>query len=265
MREAYRHNAHRMWITNIHEPKTVSYQLELFLDMAWDINAIQPSTLNRHLENWLCRDFGEQAGRKMFPAMLTYYRLTAMRRPEFMGWNILSSKVPWGRDGMPIKDSEFNQHEFGNEINRYLGYWQQAREQLAEAERLMPARLKDAFFSHVKYRVLAAAAQSEKMLEAQRARSIARKNYDVSRWTRDTALYTACAKSQQAYQQIRSLTRYWNEDMAGGKWCYSMCDIPRDHKVFYAPVLPVALTDVEVEKYAASPTPKAMPYGKLKD
>jgi hypothetical protein len=68
--------------------------------------------------------------------------------------------------------------------------------------------------------------------------------------TRKNALYTACAKSQQAYQQIRQLTDYYNEKLAGGKWKYIMNDHPRDLYVFYAPNLPVALTDSEVNEYA---------------
>lgn len=245
MREAYHHNVRRLWVTNIHEPKVAAYNLELFLDMAWNINALSPSTLNRHLEQWLCREFGKEAGKRLVPVMQTYYKLVGIRRPEFMGWTVLSGKTPYGRDNLPVKNTEFN----SNEIDYYLNCWQQAREQLMEAEKLIPERLKDAFFSHVKYQVLAAAAMSEKLLEAQRANQIARRNYDASRWTRDSVLYTACAKSQAAYLEIRSLTDYWNNKMAGGKWKYTMCDIPRDLRVFYAPLLPVIFKDAEITKY----------------
>ena len=265
MREAYRHNARRLWVTNIHEPKVAAYGLELFLDMAWDIHSISASSLNAHLERWLCREFGTEAGKMLVPVMQTYYKLTGMRRPEFMGWTVLSGKTPYGRDNMPVKNTEFNLEEFGNEVDRYLGYWQDACSQLDEAEKLIPERLKDAFFSHVKYQVKAAAAMSKKLLEAQRANKIAKRNYDASRWTRDEALYTACAKSQAAYQEIRSLTGYWNNEMADGKWKHSMCDIPRDLRVFYMPSLPMLLTDKEVEEYAAKADQMAVSLDKLKD
>lgn len=48
MREAYNHNARRLWIVNVHDLKPASYDLEFFLDMAWDINSITPSTINKH-------------------------------------------------------------------------------------------------------------------------------------------------------------------------------------------------------------------------
>lgn len=53
MKQAYDHNARRVWIVNVHDLKPAAYDLEFFLDMAWDINSITPSTVNRHLENWL--------------------------------------------------------------------------------------------------------------------------------------------------------------------------------------------------------------------
>ena len=55
MREAYDHNARRLWIANVHELKTAAYDLELFLDMAWNINSIQPSTIYDH-QLRMCRE-----------------------------------------------------------------------------------------------------------------------------------------------------------------------------------------------------------------
>lgn len=63
MKQAYDHHARRVWIVNVHDLKPSAYNLELFLDMAWDINSVTPSTLNEHQEKWLCREFGEQAGK----------------------------------------------------------------------------------------------------------------------------------------------------------------------------------------------------------
>ena len=69
MREAYDHNARRLWIANVHELNTAAYDLELFLDMAWNINSIQPSTIYDHQLRWLCREFGQQAGERLLPVI----------------------------------------------------------------------------------------------------------------------------------------------------------------------------------------------------
>lgn len=79
-------------------------------------------------------------------------------------------------------------------------------------------------------------------------------NYDAKRWQRDEALYRACARSQAAYQEIRALTDYWNNEMAGGFWKGTMNMMPRDLYMFYPAQLPMALTDKEVEKYNITPT-----------
>ncbi len=249
MREAYDHHARKLWIVNVHDMKTAAYDLELFLDMAWNIHAIGPSTLYSHLSHWLCREFGQE-GEKLLPVMQEYYRLTTIRKPEFMGWTQVElDKKKYHRGWSPIADTEFSLTAFGGELDRYLTDWRKVTATLEEIEAALPHHLRDAYFSHIKYPVMSAAAMSRKMLEAQRARAIAKADYDAGRWQRDEALLTACAKSQDAYQEIRRLTAYYNNELAGGKWKHSMVDNPRDLYVFNAPMLPVGLTDKEVNEH----------------
>ena len=254
MREAYDHNARRLWIANVHELKTAAYDLELFLDMAWNINSIQPSTIYDHQLRWLCREFGQQAGERLLPMMQEFYRLTAIRKPEFMGWTQVEldkKKYQWGWSD--VSDTEFSLTAFGGELDRYLTDWRKVTDALEEIEKTLPENRHATFFSHVKYPVLSAAAMSRKMLEAQRARFIAKTKSGAGRWQRDEALLTACAKSQDAYQQIRNLTAYYNNELADGKWQHLIVDNPRDLYVFYAPKLPMMLTDEEVHKYKNQP------------
>lgn len=260
MRQAYDSNARRMWIVNVHDLKPAAYDLELFLDMAWNINSVAPSTLNAHHASWLCREFGEEAGKKLLPAMLEYYRLCAMRKPEFMGWSQVElDKKKYSRGWSPVKDTEFSLTEFGGELDRYLESYENIKKTLLESEKSIPSYRKDAFFAQIKYPVFGAAAMSAKMLEAQRARAIASGSYDAKRWTRDAALMKACANSMNAFQEIRRMTDYYNNQLSGGKWKHSMCYNPRDLYVFYAPLLPVAPTEKEVEEYASIENPKAKP------
>lgn len=250
MREAYNHNARRLWIVNVHDLKPAAYDLEFFLDMAWDINSITPSTINEHQKNWLIREFGEEAGKKLLPAMLDYYRLCGMRKPEFMGWSQVElDKKVYARGWSPVKDTQFSLTEFGGELDRYLENYENIKQIINDAEKHIAADRKDAFFSHIKYPVFSAAAMSVKMLEAQRARAIAAGNYNAQRWERDHELMVAASKSMNAFQEIRRLTDYYNNEMSGGKWKHSMVYNPRDLYVFYAPTLPVVPTEKEIEKY----------------
>lgn len=251
MKQAYDHNAREVWIVNVHDLKPAAYDLELFLDMAWDINSVTGTTLNNHLEAWLCREFGSQAGKKLLPAMLEYYRLCGIRKPEHMGWTQveLSNRKVHPRGRSQVINTEFSLTEFGGELDRYLESYEKVKTAVTEAEKLVTPDRKDAFYSHIKYQVFGASAMATKMLEAQRARSYSMGQCDEALWKRKDAMLTACAKSQNAYQEIRRLTDYYNNKMANGKWKHSMCHDPRDLYVFYPPILPVGLTDEEVRNY----------------
>lgn len=251
MKQAYDHNAREVWIVNVHDLKPAAYDLELFLDMAWDINSVTGTTLNNHLEAWLCREFGSQAGKKLLPAMLEYYRLCGIRKPEHMGWTQveLSNRKVHPRGRSQVINTEFSLTEFGGELDRYLESYEKVKTTVTEAEKLVTPDRKDAFYSHIKYQVFGASAMATKMLEAQRARSYSMGQCDEALWKRKDAMLTACAKSQNAYQEIRRLTDYYNNKMADGKWKHSMCHDPRDLYVFYPPTLPVGLTDEEVRNY----------------
>ena len=211
MREAYDHNCRRLWIANVHDPKVAGYDLELFLDMAWNISLTpSPSPIERgvvaleqHLKAWLCRQFGQEAGERLFPAMHEYYRLCGERRPEFMGW----TQVELDKKRYPRGLSTVTQVPLTHE---------QAAERIAAFERIKaivkacrayvrPA-LSDAFFAAVEYPVFATAAMNRKIL-------------------------SDSLDSHQAYEEIVALTRQYNE-MNGGKWRYLMDAAPRKLPVF---------------------------------
>ena len=119
MRTAYDHNARKLWIVNVHDPKVAGYGLELFLDMAWNINCVSESSIEEHYGRWLCRQFGEEAGKLLFPAMREFYKLCGQRRPEFMGWTQVElDKKKYNRGLSPIRDTEFSPLELDAYLQR---------------------------------------------------------------------------------------------------------------------------------------------------
>jgi len=253
MMEAYRHNVRKLWVANVHDPKVAAYDLEFFLDLAWNVDNVQPGTVPDHLERWLAREFGQAAAAQAAPAMQEYYRLCAMRHPEFFGWSQVelsdAQRYPGGLS-KPI-DTEFSFSEFGNEAQRYIDRFRAVRRTLESATSLVPARSRDAWFAAVLYPVGGAESMAEKMLYAQRARQRARTTYSPYVWKPDTVQLAAAALSLTAYRDIRERTRQFNEELAGGKWRGLMCDHPRDLPVYWAPDLPVSLTDAEIAKWGA--------------
>lgn len=255
MLNAYRHNARKIWIANIHDMKTSSYQLELFLDMAWDIDGVENLSVRPHLASWLCREFGDEAGTALLPVMEEYYRLCNIRRPEHLGWTQVElNRKLYPRGRSQVTDTEFSFTEFGDEADRYLEAYDSIISKVEAIECSVPEERRDTYFAQIKYPVTSAGLMARKMLEAQRARSFAMGQSDASLWSRDSLMLKACARSMDAYYKIRRLTAYYNDSLAAGKWRHSVCMNPRDLCVFNPPVIPVGLTEGEMIHYLGVPS-----------
>ena len=203
MRTAYDHQARRLWIVNVHDPKVAAYDLSLFLDMAWNIDCVTPSTLNRHLEDWLCQQFGPRVAAGIAPAMRDFYRLNAIRRPEFMGWTQVEldkKKYPGGKSLPSTTDFTLA------EACQRLADFGRIESTVDAFARMVPERLQDAYFAAVLYPVHAAAAMSRKMLSDP-------------------------VESRRAYEEIQGLTEKYNQ-ISGGKWQRLMSAAPRALPVF---------------------------------
>lgn len=200
MKAAWDHNCRRLWIANIHDPKVAAYDLELFLDMAWDIDAVAPSSVGQHLERWLVTQFGAETGRAVTPAMRELYRLNGIRRPEFMGWTQVEldkRRYPGGKS-VPTT-TELTPQEAVERMNDFARI-----EAVVDSCRpKVPQQLQDAYFAHVLYPVHASAAMTRKMLSDDR----------------------------EAYSDIQRLTELYNT-MNGGKWKGLMTAAPRNLPVF---------------------------------
>ena len=244
MRQAYDHNVRKLWIVNVHDVKVAGYDLELFLDMAWNIDCVKGNTLNDHYQSWLCREFGQEVGMKLFPVMHEFYQLCGIRRPEFMGWNQVEvDKKLYDRGLSQVRNSDWTQEQ----CDWFEGRFAALSHEVEEIGKSVRPDLADAYFAAIKYPVQAAAAQCEKMLEAQRARLFANGSTRSDIFENQDELRLAVARSYAAYDRIHQLTDYYNNQMAGGKWKNLMCDHPRDLPVFWAPLTPVVSEKIEMK------------------
>ena len=248
MRQAYDHNMRKIWIANVHDPKVAGYDLELFLDLAWNINCTTSETVADHYKQWLTNQFGASAANFLFPAMSKFYRLCGERKPEFMAWSQteLSNRKIYERGVSPIRNTEFS-HEFGDEMQRYLDDYEAIAKTVFEAEDSVSSELNDAYFTMIEYPVCAARAHAIKILEAQRARQLADGRPGRDKDEQEETMRIACAKAQRAYHDLVALTNCYNNSIANGKWESIMNMHPRDLPVFAAPVLPMLLSGENVE------------------
>lgn len=224
MQRAWEYGARKIWILNVGDLKPAEYHTELFLDMAWRIDAVTTETVGAHRQRWLAREFGEEVASEAFALLQEHYRLAAERKPEHMGWSRIQQ--PGVKGGItPVADTEFD--SFGREgfarLEAY-GRLQAAVRRLAER---LPADRQDAWFELVRYPVEGAALMNKKWLCAQYARRYAAEGLAAG------AEYAAA--SRQAYDSIRLLTDRYNRETAGGKWRDMMSMTPRNLPVFAAP------------------------------
>ena len=203
MQQAYDHQVRKLWIANVHDPKVAGYDLELFMDMAWDIEGLSAEMLNDHYQAWLCRQFGKEAGERLFPAMHEFYRLCGIRRPEFMGWTQVElDKKKYHRGLSTVTDVPLTVEE----AKARIADFERIKATVGECRQQIRQELADAYFAAIEYPVCAAAAMNRKILGDS-------------------------AESHRAYEEIQLLTSRYNE-MQGGKWRGLMDAAPRKLPVF---------------------------------
>jgi len=210
MKQAYDQGIQKMWILNVGDIKPAEYQIELFMDMAWNLDKVSSEGVTAHLKHWLERELGTSCAKTILPVMQEHYRLAHIRKPEFMGNTREEEKNPVYR---VVKDLPWSEREINERLNAYS----ELSETVEKAASKVPADRQSAYFELVKYPVQAAAEMNKKMLYAQLAR------HGEADWGRSDA----------AYDSIVSLTRIYNTGIRNnGKWHRMMDHQPRRLPVF---------------------------------
>jgi len=247
MSRAYQNGAQKIWIANVGDIKPGEYTVEFFLDLAWDINSIDESTIKKHLIDWIIREFGKEKAEDIADVVDEYYRLAFLRKPEYMGW---SRTEPQTKTRM----SEFNPEEIQHRLDAYTGL-------MKKVDAIKPFISKnraDAFFQLVEYPVKGAALMNQKFLFAQQSFLI------NSKAGKDKF----ANKSQRAYDDIVALTLFYNQNLGGGKWQNMMSMQPRNLSVYAMPgyhlndTLPVEDIQSELQEQIAPIAIQAKQYSK---
>lgn len=208
MKLAYDRGIQKMWVLNVGDIKPAEYQIELFLDMAWNIDEVNEIGVTAHLKSWLGREFGSNCAEELLPAMEAHYQLSYIRKPEFMGNTREEERDPKYK---VIKDLPWSEQTISERLRSYTVL----SDVVERMESNIPAGRQDAYFQLVKYPVQAAAQMNRKILTAQLAR------HSKADWK----------QSDAAFDSIASLTQQYNS-LQNGKWNRMMDFQPRKLPVF---------------------------------
>lgn len=229
MMKAYQTKSDRLWVLNVGDIKPAEYNMQLFLDMAYNAEPFKESTYTKnHLSHWVSGIFGDENTAQITNVLWQYYQLAFERKPEFMGW---SQTEPTTKTNY----TDYNHFYYGDEAQRRMDRY----EELAAAVKTLRPKIKtgdaDAFYQLVYYPVTGAALMNKKFLYRDKAMWYAKQN-------RASATdYAILAK--QAYDDIVKETQYYNTELSAGKWKNMMSVAPRNLPVYQAPDLPATSID----------------------
>ena len=205
MKNAYDRGIRDLWILNVGDIKPAEYLTELYMDMAWNINTIEDSEkgLQKHLDDWLTREFGDANAKILLPVMNEYYRLAYIRKPEFMGNTRVEETDSLSKI---VKDLPWSKETVEGRINDYT----KIENTVVGLSKKIPGDRQDSWFQLIEYPVRAAAEMNNKMMYGQLA----------------SHGYTGWSQSDAAYDTIVALTTRYNS-INKGKWNNMMDDAPR--------------------------------------
>ena len=227
MMKAFGTGANRLWVLNVGDIKAIEYNMQMFLDMAYDANSFKRSDYSKkHLQQWCENIFGQKEAQLITETLWQYYTLTFERRPEFMGW---SQTEPTTK----TKYSGYNHFYFGDEAQRRIDKYNALQTTVRDMRRRIHRNQADAFYQLVYYPVMCSAWMNNKFLYRDKAYLYAKQNR--------ISAYDYARLSKAAYDSIMTETAYFNNELQNGKWKDMMSMKPRELPVFDSPVLPLII------------------------
>ena len=201
MSKAYNNGMREFWMLNVGDIKPAEIGIELFMQMAYDADKWNVANQHQFLEHWARREFGAEDAAKIAAIMDTYYRLGFQRKPEHLQW-YLPTETP--------RKSDLTEDEALVRLADYAELRKQAESVYAQ----LSITKEDAFYELVLYPVRSSMLANERFFAAELAETYKQQGRsDAINWAR---------LSLGADAEIAKETKYFNEQLAGGKWRYMM-------------------------------------------
>ncbi len=207
MNKAYDYGAQDLWILNVGDMKNSEIGMDLFLQMAWDIDRWNLDTLPEFLETWAASAFGKEHAGAIAEVMTDYFLWNHKRRPEHLQWY--------------LPHTRFAQSPLSNEETRErLLAFEDMSERAKTLWESVPNDLQDAFFQLVYYPVRGSALANQRYFGIEQYHRFFNSNPPRARQ------FGAIARN--AEDELNAITAYYNSDLADGKWRHFMSVEPAD-------------------------------------
>ncbi len=205
LKKAYDTGADRYWLLNVGDIKPMELDMQLFMDLAQDVESYSYEKMNTAQAGMLAQWFGNKYKSDFQQILEKYYHLAWIRKPEYMGWD-------WQWDTPErcrLRDSEFSFENY-NDAQQRLADYKMIATRCKNIMRALPKESQPAFFEVLGYSVMAAEQMNRKFLMAQlNHECYAAGKYAEANWAADA--------SQAAADSIDALCLEYNT-MLDGKW-----------------------------------------------
>ncbi|MCG9970023.1 glycosyl hydrolase 115 family protein [Christiangramia crocea] len=238
MMKAYKTGDKKIWILNVGDIKPAEYNMQLFMDMAYDVSRFEdPQYVDKHLESFYKSVFDGNFAKEIADLKTNYYQLAFERKPEFMGWSQTEPTTS-------IDTTAYSPFSWGDEVTARINEYDTLEKKVEEIQQKLPEKYQDAFFQLVYYPVKGASFMNKKFL----FRDLAIKYNQEKRL--EAQNYKEL--SLQYYDSIVALTERYNEDIAEGKWQDMMDMQPRGLPVYLKPEIKLNNSEVSDDELGIS-------------
>jgi beta-xylosidase len=195
MHLAYEHGARRIWIVNVGDLKPMEYPISFFLDYAWNPARWPAERLPEYARAWAAQQFGDAHAREIADVMTTSLKYAGRRKPELL-------------DTATYSLTNFREAE------TVVAQYDSLRTRARRISAALPAEARDAFFELVLHPIEAAANLDELYVTVAKNRLYAREGRATTNDLADSA--------RKLFDRDAELARYYNTQLAGGKWPHMM-------------------------------------------
>lgn len=210
LRKAYDTTADRIWLLNVGDIKSCEFSMDLFLSMAYNIDAFDYERVTSYHAEWLSCMFGQNYYNDFLDVTQTFYHQAFSRKPEFMGWGYQWSTNRHGKERNTDTDFSFANY---NEAEIRLAEYARIGASVTRILEKLPESCKAAFYQLLYYPVKGCELLNKMILNGQKNRWYALQNRAKTNELID------CVKI--CYDSLQTISEGYNS-LLGGKWNHIM-------------------------------------------
>lgn len=206
LRKAYDATADRVWLLNVGDIKSCEFSMDLFLSMAYNIDAFNYERVATYQAEWLSDMFGGKYYNDFLDITQTFYHQAFSRKPEFMGWGYQWSTNRHGKERNTDTDFSFANYR---EAETRLAEYNRIGSAVAHILKQLPESHKAGFYQLLYYPVKGCELLNKMVLNGQKNRWYALQQRATTN--------ELVGRVKASYDSLQIISDGYNS-LLGGKW-----------------------------------------------